>query len=170
VTGGSDAETAALLALSAAYASAADAADGPGFAAAFTDDGELWVPDRSGGAAPVLAARGTLRLAQVPSGLLRYHATRHEVLGAELAVDGDLATGSITGVAHHLVAPDGAPSGAAGEGPGTDVVWHLRYDDRYRRTPAGWRIALRTLHVRQVEERRVDRLGPARPTPPNLAP
>lgn len=157
-----------LHALSLAYAAAVDALDGEAFAALFTGDGELWVPDPSRGPEPTVCRSGADRLRRIPSGLAHYHATHHRVGPAEYVVTGDSATGEVTGVAHHLTAsvadpadPTGAPS-ASPAGPGVDMVWFLRYEDRYRRGPAGWRIARRELHLRWIEERPVDHLGPAR--------
>jgi hypothetical protein len=34
-------------------------------------------------------------------------------------------------------------------------VWYIRYLDDYRRTPGGWRIVRRELHLQWVEERPV---------------
>jgi hypothetical protein len=41
------------------------------------------------------------------------------------------------------------------------VVWHLRYDDEYRRTDAGWRIARRALTINAIEARPVRRVRSA---------
>jgi ketosteroid isomerase-like protein len=166
-----------LRALSLAYAAAVDALDGEAFAALFTGDGELWVPDPSRGPEPTVCRSGADRLRRIPSGLARYHVTHHRVGPAEYVVTGDSATGEVTGVAHHLTAsvadpadpshpadpahPTGAPSASAA-GPGVDTVWFLRYEDRYRRGDDGWRIARRSLHLRWIEERPVARVGPAR--------
>jgi hypothetical protein len=152
----------ALRALSVGYAAAVDALDGQGFAALFTADGELWVPDGSAGAEPTICRSGGEALARIPSGLARYHVTHHRVGPAVLTVDGDLATGEVAGVAHHVTAT-GPADGATGC-PGTDTVWFLVYRDRYRREVGGWRFARRALHLRWVEERPVDHVGPPRGT------
>ena len=44
----------------------------------------------------------------------------------------------------------------------TDLVWHLRYDDEYLRTPAGWRIHGRKLTINAIETRSVRRLRDGR--------
>ena len=170
-------DTAALRDLSTNYAASVDALDGPGFAAQFTADGELWVPDAAHDYTPTICIAGSAALERIPSGLARYHSTRHEVVGATYDGDsqgdsdggGDRATGEITGIAHHLssapVDPDGPTGGDPADLPGTDTIWHLRYVDDYRRGANGWRIARRVLHLDRVEEQPVDRLGPGRGRP-----
>ena len=76
----------------------------------------------------------------MPSGLARYHRTCHGVGATDYVVDGDRATGTVRTVAHHLAA-------AGPTGGGTATVWYLPYDDEYRRTTAGWRIARRVEHT-----------------------
>ena len=44
------------------------------------------------------------------------------------------------------------------DGQASDLVWHLRYDDEYLRTPAGWRIHGRALTINAIETRPVRRL------------
>ena len=46
------------------------------------------------------------------------------------------------------------------DGQVTDLVWHLRYDDEYLRTPSGWRIHGRALTINAIETRPVRRLRP----------
>ncbi len=155
-------DDAALRALSLGYAAAVDALDGEAFAALFTGDGELWVPDVTRGPDPTICRSGGPALSRIPSGLARYHATHHRVGPATYAVSGDVATGEVTGVAHHLRATGPDTGTVVGGGQGTDSAWYLRYRDRYRRGPEGWRIARRELHLRWIEERPVDHVGPAR--------
>ncbi len=156
-------DAADLRALSVGYAAAVDSLDGPGFAALFTVDGELWVPDGSRDNAPTICRAGTAALEAIPSGLRRYLATYHRVGVASYVIDGDSATGDVTGVAHHLGARTGEPREAAdGGGRGLDTIWYLRYADDYRRTDAGWRIARRVLHLHWIEERPVEWTGPGR--------
>ena len=152
-----------LRGLSLAYAAAVDTLDGPGFAALFTSDGELWVPDPSTGGAPTICRSGHEALARIPSGLARYRSTRHRVGTATYAVDGATATGEISGVAHHLRTTADGPGLPAPDGlPGTDTIWYLRYLDDYRLEAGVWRIARRALHLDRVEERPVGHVGPAR--------
>ncbi len=156
-----------LRSLSTAYAAAVDGLDGAAFAALFTGDGELWVPDPRRGPDPIHRRSGRAELERIPAGLARYHVTHHTVWSTRYAVTGGEATGEVTGVAHHLAADgdgpgDRATGRAVDDGPGTDTVWYLRYEDAYRRTGSGWRIARRALHLRDLEVRAVARLGPGR--------
>jgi hypothetical protein len=155
-------EDGALRALSVGYAAAVDGLDGEAFASLFTGDGELWVPDVSVGTRPTVCRAGADALSRIPSGLARYHVTRHRVGPAVYAVDGDSATGAVAGVAHHLTASARSGGTVPGGGPGTDAVWYLDYRDRYRRGADGWRIVRRELHLRSIETRPVPHVGPAR--------
>ena len=165
------ADRVAIGELSREYAAAADMLDGPRFASVFSSEGALWVPDRSGGTGPVLAARGRAALTRIPAGLARYHATRHLLTGAEIIVDGHEATGTVSCSAHHVVShaiggdPRSAPQEARLTHPGSDLIWHIRYEDTYRRTDQGWRITCRFLHLDDVEEVPLDEIGPPRPGP-----
>ncbi len=150
----------ALRALSVGYAAAVDALDGPAFAALFTSDGELWVPDVTHGPDPTIRRAGG-SFGGIPGALARYHSTSHAVWAADYTVSGDGATGEVRGVAHHFGAPEGDREARA-FGPGSDTVWYLRYVDVYRRTEHGWRIARRALHLRDLEVRTVRVLGPGR--------
>jgi hypothetical protein len=154
-----------LLALSVAYAACADARDGEGLAALFTEDGALVVPRPPSELRPVMVRSGHDALAQVASLLGRYERTFHLVSTPRFEVDSDEATGEVPCVAHHLSSP--AVPGAAdpgADGPaGTDTVWFIRYRDRYRRAGSVWRIVRRELHLQWVEEHPVTLLG----TPPD---
>ena len=116
------------------------------------------MPRPGGDGTPTVRRAGRTQLQQIPSGLARYHATRHAVVGTTYEVDGDTAAGVVVGVAHHLGAdPDGGGPG------GLDTIWYLRYVDEYVRVGGAWLLARRALHLRGIEERRVAHLGPARP-------
>ncbi len=110
------------------------------------------------GAPPTVRRAGRAQLEQIPSGLARYHATHHAVLGAAYDVDGATATGVVVGVAHHLAA-----DGIGASPGGLDTIWYLRYADDYVRVDGRWLLARRALHLRDIEERRVRHLGPGRP-------
>ena len=85
-------------------------------------------------------------LARIPTGLGRYDVTFH-VLGNHYAtVDGDEGTGSTYCIAHHVTGDD-------------DFVMAIRYDDRYRRTADGWRVAQRDLWLLWTENRTVAPTG-----------
>jgi hypothetical protein len=154
------ADIAALRRTALGYAAAVDALDGPAFADLFVDDGELWVPDPHAGFEPTIARSGRARLERIPSGLADYHVTYHAIWSAAYDVDGDRANGTVAGVAHH-VAPD-LGDGAVG---GLDAVWYLRYADEYVRTGDAWLLSRRTLHLRNIEYRRITHVGPGRRRP-----
>ena len=147
----------ALRRIAVGYAAAVDTLDGTAFADLFTPDGELWVPRPGGDGTPTARRAGRTQLEEIPSGLARYHATHHGVFGTTYDVDGAAASGAVVGVAHHLAADRDV-----GSSGGIDTIWYLRYDDDYVRVGGRWLLARRALHLRDVEERRVGRLGPGR--------
>jgi hypothetical protein len=155
-----------LRCLSTGYAAAVDALDGDAFAALFTTDGELWVPDVSRSTVPTIRRAGVEELRRIPRGLARYHSTCHRVGATSYEFDASTATGVVIGVAHHFTATASVTTAAVAAGrdggPGVDTIWYLRYEDAYRREAGGWRIARRELHLRWVEERSVDHIGPGR--------
>jgi ketosteroid isomerase-like protein len=145
--------------LSTDYAAAVDRCDGIMLAALFVSDGVLMVPDYPDDLRPVIARRGHDALRRLPDGLRRYQRTFHQVSNHRYVVAGDLASGQVACVAHHVTGAEGA-EGVVGDGPaGTDSVWLIRYRDDYERTAAGWRIARRELHLQWVEEHPVTVLG-----------
>lgn len=73
-------------------------------------------------------------LERIPRGLARYDRTLHVLANHFVQLDGDEATGDLYCSAHHLTGTE-------------DFVMHIRYEDRYRRTPDGWRIARRDLQL-----------------------
>jgi hypothetical protein len=73
-------------------------------------------------------------LERIPTGLARYDQTFHFVGNHRVELDGDAATGDTYCIAHHLTGKD-------------DYVMHIRYEDTYVRTSAGWRIQTRDLHL-----------------------
>ena len=77
--------------------------------------------------------------------------TEHAIVGEvfDVGAQPDSARGRIACVAHHWDRHGDQL---------TDVVWHLRYDDEYLRTDAGWRIAHRTLTINAIETRPVRRV------------
>ncbi len=166
--GGRPDDHAALLALSVAYAAAADARDGEAFAGLFVEEGELVVPRYPTDLAPVITRSGPNALRQVAEMLRRYDLTFHQVSNARFDVQGDEAGGEIQCVAHHVSAGvPSEPAGAVGPVPaGTDTVWFIRYRDRYRRSGPGWRFLRRELHLQWVEEHPVTVLS-RRPDDPS---
>ena len=127
-----------LRALVDGYGVALDERDGPTFAALFTDDATLAVvkPDGTESGRHV----GAAALAAVPEKLSRYDRTLHLISTHRTRVDGDRATGVAYCEAHHR------------EGEG-DFVMFIRYEDEYRLTADGWRIAHRVVRTQWVEKR-----------------
>lgn len=126
----------------------------------FTDTAELRLPDPPRALGPervhhgkpgVRAAMGAL------SSTAGVERTQHEIVGEVYAAqpDPDYALGRITCVAHHWSRRNGEV---------TDLVWHLRYDDEYLRTPTGWRIHGRALTVNAIEARPIRLLRADDPT------
>jgi len=83
--------------------------------------------------------------------------TEHAIVGEvfDAGPQPDDARGRIACVAHHWSRHGDEL---------TDVAWHLRYDDEYRLTEAGWRITHRALTINAIETRPMRRVrfdGPA---------
>jgi hypothetical protein len=123
----------------------------------FTDTAELTVPDpptvldpvhRHTGRAAIAAA-----IATVAATLRTEHAIVGEVYDAGPRADG--AHGRVTCIAHHWMQRGDQVR---------DLVWHLRYDDEYLRSEAGWRICSRMLTINATENRVVSSLRPTGPS------
>jgi 3-phenylpropionate/cinnamic acid dioxygenase small subunit len=114
-------------------------------AALFTDDAALVVPEPPRTLDPA-ASRGVREVMAALESTLR---TVHEIHGEVYDATPDGARGVVRGAAHHLVERDGGT---------VDLTWRLRYDDAYRRTPAGWRFARRALTIDVVEVGPVQRV------------
>ncbi len=152
-------DRAALSDLVHRYAALVDDRQFDSVATLFTDDAELVVADPPAVLEPVHAHRGRDAIAAAVAAVGRLARTEHAIVGE--VYDGDrrpdVARGRITGIAHHW-------SHRSGEQGGTEIVdfvWHLRYDDEYRLTGAGWRISRRALTVNAIESRPVRRLRPS---------
>jgi ketosteroid isomerase-like protein len=139
-------DEAELRALVEAYATAADAGDGPTFGALFLPEARLttWPPDGS----PGNPRYGAEHIAAIPAALAhRYDRTDHRLgdLHVVVAGDGRTALGNLDCEAHHV----------AGD---VDRVLTIRYEDAYRRDESGrWRFVTRDVRVQAVEERPVPR-------------
>lgn len=129
------------------YAALVDARRWEDVAALFTEDAVLMVPEPPRTLEPAVP-RDVREAMRALEGTLR---TVHEVLGEVYDETPDGARGVVRGVAHHLVERDTGP---------VDLAWRLRYDDTYRRTPAGWRFARRALTIDVVEVRPVQKVRP----------
>ncbi len=133
----------ALLDVAYAYARFADRIDAESLGGLFVEDGVLRILRPRGGVAPVERV-GRAEIISAIKRLDRYQSTFHLVGNHYYEIDGDEATGEVYCVAHHV---QGEPDERS------DHVMMIRYVDRYRREPDGWRILERELHVDWTEER-----------------
>jgi len=132
----------ALADLVAAYAHGCDRRRPEEVAALYTEDGGYAIVDA--GVEPI-EVRGRERMARGFSRLDRYEHTFHQIGQQTVVLDGDRASGETYCLAHHVeVAADGSRS---------VMIMHIRYQDRYARTPDGWKFEFRTLMVDWRETR-----------------
>jgi hypothetical protein len=133
------------------YASAVDDRRFDDVVGLFTETAELRLPDPPRSLEPVRRHHGAEGVRAAMSALAAVTRTEHAIVG-EVYAPGDesnYALGRITCIAHHWTAEADRI---------TDLVWHLRYDDEYLRSPAGWRIHGRALTINAIETRPVRRL------------
>ena len=121
------------------YAAAID--DGRSVVPLFTTDGVLVTPDPPDVLDPIHEHVGPEAIAAATSGLPR---TFHAIVGE--VYDG--LSGRIKCVAHHVIDDR------------TDLVWHLRYADSYRKVDDGFLIARRELSIDLIETRSLKRARP----------
>ena len=133
------------------YASAVDDRRFDDVVELFTQTAELRLPDPPRSLEPVRTHHGRDGVRSAMATLATVTRTGHAIVGEVYAPGdrADYALGRIACIAHHWT--------IAGERI-TDLVWHLRYDDEYQRTPAGWRIHGRALTINAIETRPVRRL------------
>jgi 3-phenylpropionate/cinnamic acid dioxygenase small subunit len=117
----------------------------------FTEDAELMLPEPPAELGPVHRHCGHDAIRTAIAAVAVTIRTEHAIVGEvfDAGPQFDSARGRIACVAHHW--------SQRGDQL-TDVVWHLRYDDEYRLTDAGWRIALRALTINAIETRPVRRV------------
>ncbi|WP_422746662.1 nuclear transport factor 2 family protein [Mycobacterium sp. WMMD1722] len=110
----------------------------------FTDTAQLRLPDPPRALDPVRRLDGHDGVRAAMAALSDVERTEHAIVGEVYAEtpDPDYALGRITAIAHHWTLTERGP---------TDLVWHLRYDDEYQRTAAGWRFHGRALTVNAIE-------------------
>jgi hypothetical protein len=135
--------TAELYDLAARYAAGADRRDSDLFISAFLPEGRLRRYEPADAPAPASDRGGHAALAEVPSLLGRYAQTFHHLGQARYELDGDVATGEVYCLAHHLTDDD----------PPVVHVLHIRYADRYRRVDGRWGIEDRRVLVDWTERR-----------------
>jgi len=133
------------------YASAVDDRRFDDVVELFTEKAELRLPDPPRALEPVRHHHGRDGVRAAMAALAAVTRTEHAIVGEVYAPgdDADYALGRITCIAHHWT---------VGDGTITDLVWHLRYDDEYSRTRAGWRIHGRALTINAIETLPVRRL------------
>ncbi|ORW91014.1 hypothetical protein AWB92_19365 [Mycobacterium sp. IEC1808] len=151
----SAADRAALSELVHRYAAHVDDRQFDSVATLFTATAELTVPDPPDALEPVHSHRGREAIGAAVAAVAAVTRTEHAIVGE--VYDGTAhgtAAGRVACIAHHW-------SHRGDEV--LDVVWHLRYDDEYRLTDAGWRISRRALSINAIETRPVRRLRPLGP-------
>lgn len=87
---------------------------------------------------PGFKLEGVEQIRQGMQAIETYSATLHSVHNHLVDLAGDEASGETYCVANHLLRKDGRP---------TKLDWGIRYQDRYRRGAAGWRITRRELRL-----------------------
>jgi SnoaL-like domain len=134
------------------YASAVDDKRFDDVVELFTETAELRLPDPPRSLDLVRRHHGRGGVREAMAALAAVTRTEHAIVGEVYAArdtDANYALGRITCIAHHW---------SVANGKITDLVWHLRYDDEYLRTRAGWRIHGRALTINAIETRPVRRL------------
>lgn len=119
----------------------------------FTDAAELVVPEPPAALEPVHSHTGREAIAAAVASVAAVARTEHAIIG-EVYDEGarpGAARGRVACVAHHW---------SRRSDEVVDVVWHLRYDDDYRLTDAGWRIGRRALTINAIETRTARKLLP----------
>jgi hypothetical protein len=144
-------DRAALTDLVHRYAAGVDDRQFDSVTALFTDSAELMLPESPAALDPVHRHCGHAAIRTAIAAVAATIRTEHAIVGEvfDAGLQPDSARGRIACVAHHW--------SQYGDQL-TDVVWHLRCDDEYRRTDAGWRIAHRVLTINAIETRPVRRL------------
>ncbi|OBB90130.1 nuclear transport factor 2 family protein [Mycobacterium sp. 852002-40037_SCH5390672] len=138
------------------YAAGVDDREFDAVAQLFTPDAELVVPAPPADLRPIHSHRGRHAIATAVAAVAAVARTEHAIIGEvyDVAAQPGTARGRIACVAHHWNERDAEV---------VDVAWHLRYDDEYTLTDAGWRISRRALTVNAIETRPVRRLLPYEP-------
>ena len=133
------------------YASAVDDRRFDDVVELFTETAELRLPDPPRSLEPVRRHHGRGGVREAMAAVAAVTRTEHAIVGEVYAPgeDSNYALGRITCIAHHWTADRNHV---------TDLVWHLRYDDEYLRTRAGWRFHGRALTINAIETRPVRRL------------
>ena len=150
-------ERAALSDLVHRYAAGVDERQFDSVTELFTEAAELTLPEPPARLEPVRRHCGHAAIRTAIEAVAATIRTEHAIVGEvfDAGPQPDDARGRIACVAHHW---------SRHRDELTDVAWHLRYDDEYRLTEAGWRITHRALTINAIETRPVRRVrfdGPA---------
>ncbi len=146
-------DRAALADLVHRYAAGVDDRQFDSVTGLFIETAELLLPDPPGELTAVHRHRGHAAIGAAIAAVAATIRTEHAIVGQvyDVGPEPDSARGRITCVAHHWTRRGDQL---------TDVVWHLRYDDGYLRTAAGWRFARRTLTINAIETRPMRQVRP----------
>lgn len=119
----------------------------------FTDTAELTLPEPPDSLEPLRSHRGHDAIGAAVAAVAAVTRTQHAIVGEvyDEAARPGTADGRVACIAHHW--------SSRGDDV-VDVVWHLRYDDDYELTDAGWRISRRALTINAIETRPARRLRP----------
>jgi SnoaL-like domain len=147
-------ERIALIDLVHRYAASVDDRQFDSVTDLFIETAELMLPEPPATLDPVHRHIGHAAIRTAVEAVSATIRTEHAIVGEvfDAGPQPDSARGRIACVAHHWSRHGDQL---------TDVVWHLRYDDEYRRTDAGWRITLRALTINAIETRSVRRVRSA---------
>ncbi|BCZ24507.1 nuclear transport factor 2 family protein [Mycobacterium senriense] len=149
-------QRAALSDLVHRYAANVDDREFDAVAILFAADAELVAPAPPADLLPIHSHRGRDAITAAVGAVAAVARTEHAIIGEvyDAAAQPGTARGRIACVAHHWNERDAEL---------VDVAWHLRYDDEYVLTDAGWRISRRALTVHAIEVRPVRRVLPHDP-------
>jgi 3-phenylpropionate/cinnamic acid dioxygenase small subunit len=139
-------EQAALRDLVHRYAAGVDDRQFDAVVELFTQTAELVLPEPPAALEPVHRHCGHAAIGAAIAAVAATIRTEHAIVGEvyHAGPRADVAHGRIACIAHHWNKV---------EDQLRDAVWHLRYDDEYRLTDAGWRIAARRLTINAIETR-----------------
>lgn len=134
----------AIRELSDVYAHCADRRDAKGQMALFTQDTHFVVYMDAKSSKPSMELNRREDLAPVFNDLNQYEATMHFNGQSTVVVNGDLATGDLYCIAHHV---------KVSEGKRSLFVAHIRYADTFAKIDGNWLFAERKLMVDWTETR-----------------
>lgn len=139
------------------YAACTDDRQFDSIATLFTATAELVLPEPPAELEPIQVHRGPEAIAAAIAAVARTIRTQHAIVGEvyDHGPRADRAHGRIACIAHHW-------NHRADEV--VDIRWHVRYDDDYERTEAGWRISRRALTVHAIEIHPARRVLPHAPS------